>query len=100
MTKIDDMKLQNSGRSASRGPLFEVVNKGSFASLRIRLRKGDVIKAQSDALVSKSEHIGLSSSIDGGIFGGISRMVGGESVFLQTLSGMADDSDVLLVLND
>jgi len=76
---------------------FEVITGGSASSLKIRLRPGAAVKAESDALVSKTQSVELSASMDsgggsglgdllGGVLGGAARsMLTGESFFLQTL---------------
>eukprot|EP00930_Biecheleria_cincta_P046966 TRINITY_DN32489_c0_g1_i1.p1 TRINITY_DN32489_c0_g1~~TRINITY_DN32489_c0_g1_i1.p1 ORF type:complete len:327 (-),score=62.77 TRINITY_DN32489_c0_g1_i1:37-969(-) len=76
---------------------FEVITGGSASSLKIRLRSGAAVKAESDALVSKTQSVELSASMDsgnggglgdllGGVLGGAARsMLTGESFFLQTL---------------
>eukprot|EP00192_Tetraselmis_astigmatica_P020601 CAMPEP_0117659412 /NCGR_PEP_ID=MMETSP0804-20121206/6419_1 /TAXON_ID=1074897 /ORGANISM="Tetraselmis astigmatica, Strain CCMP880" /LENGTH=290 /DNA_ID=CAMNT_0005466069 /DNA_START=235 /DNA_END=1107 /DNA_ORIENTATION=- len=61
------------------------------------MKKGQVVKAESDAVITMSNHVQLGSRVDGGIISGIMRgMLSGESFFLQTLSSKEDDSDVLL----
>eukprot|EP00239_Pterosperma_sp_CCMP1384_P004989 CAMPEP_0197846274 /NCGR_PEP_ID=MMETSP1438-20131217/3040_1 /TAXON_ID=1461541 /ORGANISM="Pterosperma sp., Strain CCMP1384" /LENGTH=290 /DNA_ID=CAMNT_0043457855 /DNA_START=9 /DNA_END=881 /DNA_ORIENTATION=- len=73
-----------------------------MASLKVSLKKGEKIKAESDALVVKSEHIEVGSNMDGGILGGLARnFLTGESFFFQTLTAtQGDDNNALLAPND
>jgi len=86
---------------------FEVLRGGSASSLRIRLRQGDVIKAESDALVSKTSTSEIGAGMDSG-GGGLGGLVGGllggaawsvltgESFFLQTLRCSGSAGEVLV----
>mmetsp|Transcript_66368 Transcript_66368/g.171617 ORF Transcript_66368/g.171617 Transcript_66368/m.171617 type:complete len:314 (-) Transcript_66368:45-986(-) len=86
---------------------FEVLRGGSASSLRIRFRPGDVIKAESDALVSKTSTIEIGAGMDsgggglgglvGGLLGGAARsMLTGESFFLQTFCCTGSAGEVLV----
>mmetsp|Transcript_18164 Transcript_18164/g.29486 ORF Transcript_18164/g.29486 Transcript_18164/m.29486 type:complete len:292 (-) Transcript_18164:2491-3366(-) len=84
--------------STSKGPRFQVLNPGCGAGLLVRFKKGETIQAESDALVTMSQHVRLASKMEGGIFSSLMRMLlVNESFFLQTLTATAgDDNDVLL----
>ena len=48
------------------------------------MKKGQVIKAETDSVVSMSEHVSLGSTVDGGVFSGLARsMLSGETFFMQ-----------------
>lgn len=65
---------------------FEVIRGGSASAVRIYLQRGDTIKAESDALVSKSDSVEIDASMDGGVFGGLARsFLTDESFFFQVL---------------
>lgn len=65
---------------------FEVLRGGSASAVRIFLQRGDTVKAESDALVSKSDTVELDASMDGGLFGGLARSyLTDESFFFQVL---------------
>ena len=98
MSSVHSWGAPRPNRSARMGPQFEVLNPGSFSSLRVTLKKGESLRAESNALVSRSEHVELRSTMEGGLFGGLARsFLSGESMFMQTLHAMrGDDNDVLL----
>lgn len=82
-------------------PVFEVVRGGSASALRVRLQHGEEIKAESDALVSKSSGVALAAGTDGGFLGGLARsFLTGESFFLQTLRCEAADGEALVAPED
>ena len=84
-------------RRQARGPRFEVLFKGRCAALRVSMKKGERIKAESDALVSKSDNVALAGKLEGGLLKGLARMcLAGETLFFQTLTATGDDADVLL----
>eukprot|EP00929_Paragymnodinium_shiwhaense_P086951 TRINITY_DN47303_c0_g1_i1.p1 TRINITY_DN47303_c0_g1~~TRINITY_DN47303_c0_g1_i1.p1 ORF type:complete len:313 (-),score=44.87 TRINITY_DN47303_c0_g1_i1:228-1166(-) len=67
-------------------PHFSVISGGSSSALRILFRDGDMVKAESDALVSKTDSVALEASTDGGIFKGLMRSTFmKESFFFQVL---------------
>jgi uncharacterized protein (AIM24 family) len=67
----------------------------------VTLRKGEQLKAESDALITKSEGISIDSRLDGGFGKALARSCcTGESMFFQVLSAdqkhSSDDENVLL----
>lgn len=65
---------------------FEVLRGGSASAVRIYFQPGDTVKAESDALVSKSDSVEIDASMDGGIIGGLARsFLTDESFFFQIL---------------
>jgi uncharacterized protein (TIGR00266 family) len=88
----------SSGRVARGGVHFRVLGGGGpGASLQVTLSKGQRVKAESDALVSKSAHVQLGAAMDGGFWGALVRSaLVQESMFLQTLTAARDDQDALL----
>lgn len=80
---------------------FEVVGSNGFAGLRVHLKKGEQFKAESDALVSKSEHVTTTATMDGGCTRACCRMLClGESLYLQVHRAegrfCTDDEEVLV----
>mmetsp|Transcript_19116 Transcript_19116/g.35376 ORF Transcript_19116/g.35376 Transcript_19116/m.35376 type:complete len:292 (-) Transcript_19116:275-1150(-) len=70
---------------------------GVGAALLVYLEKGSKIRAESDALVSKSKHVEVGSELDGGLWEALWRAtVARESFFLQTIKGKRDGQDALL----
>lgn len=61
----------------------EIRSRPSFANVVVRLREGDSIVAESDAMASMSSSISLRTRWNGGFFGAIlRRLFGGESLFV------------------
>ena len=59
----------------------------SYSLLTIELDPGESIKAETGAMVAQAG-VGMKTGLGGGgLFGGIRRMVGGESFFLNTFTG-------------
>eukprot|EP00927_Polykrikos_kofoidii_P058312 TRINITY_DN52762_c0_g1_i1.p1 TRINITY_DN52762_c0_g1~~TRINITY_DN52762_c0_g1_i1.p1 ORF type:complete len:290 (+),score=53.01 TRINITY_DN52762_c0_g1_i1:64-933(+) len=87
-------------------PQFDVIRGGSASAVRLRLRRGETVKAESDALISKSDGVHLGASTDGqsflgGLFKGAARsMLTGESFILQTLRCDADEGEALLAASE
>jgi len=84
-------------------PEFQVVRGGSASALKLLLRRGEQVKAESDALVSKTNGVQLAAGTDGGgsfisgLLGGAARsMLTGESFFLQTLTCESDSGEAIV----
>ncbi|WP_295456782.1 TIGR00266 family protein [uncultured Thiodictyon sp.] len=73
-------------RSAAAGLDYAILYRGAFALARVDLPQGQQIKAQSDAMVAMSPTLAVDSTTQGGLLSGLSRLVSGESFFLQTLT--------------
>ena len=69
----------------------EVLYRPSYSLLKIKLRQGESVSAESGAMVSMSSCIEIKTAAKGGLFGALKRSVlGGESFFVNTF--MANDS--------
>lgn len=68
------------------GLSYEILYRGAYALARVDLPAGRQLRAQSDAMVAMSPTVEVAGKMEGGILGGLGRMVSGESLFLQTLS--------------
>lgn len=75
---------------------YKILYPGAFPLVEISLQKGDTIKAESGAMVAMSSSIDVDGKLDGGLLGGLARMVAGESFFLQTLTANRGPGEVLL----
>jgi uncharacterized protein (TIGR00266 family) len=64
---------------------FRVLYRGAFALLEVHLRHGQTVKAQSDAMVAMDATVDVEGKVEGGLLGGLGRMLSGESFFFQTL---------------
>ncbi|MFD0590095.1 TIGR00266 family protein [Paenibacillus sp. GCM10027627] len=65
---------------------YEILSRGSFAMLNLKLSAGERVKAESGAMVSMSPSLELRGTTDGGIMRGLGRMLSGESFFFQEVS--------------
>lgn len=74
----------------------KILYQGAFPLVQINLENGETIKAESDAMVAMSSAIDVEGKMDGGLLGGLARMVAGESFFLQTLTARRGNGEVLL----
>lgn len=75
---------------------YNILYPGAFPLVQIFLQEGETIKAESDAMVAMSSSMDVEGRLDGGLLGGLARMVAGESFFLQTLTARRGPGDVLL----
>lgn len=74
----------------------KIFDQGAFASLEVELAKGESIKAESGAMVSMDANIELTGNAEGGILGGLGRMLAGEKFFLQTITAKDKTGKVML----
>lgn len=75
---------------------YEILYPGAFPLLKVQLNQGETLKAESDAMVSMATTIDVEGKLEGGLFGGISRMLAGEKFFFQTLHARRGSGEVLL----
>ena len=75
---------------------YEILYPGAFPLLKVKLSSGETLKAESDAMVSMSTTIDVEGKMDGGLLGGIGRMLAGEKFFFQTLTARRGAGEVLL----
>ncbi|MBH5318895.1 TIGR00266 family protein [Paenibacillus sp. GSMTC-2017] len=75
---------------------YEVLNKGAFAMLSLKLSQGDRIKAESGAMVSMSPSLDLKGTTEGGIMKGLGRLLSGESFFFQEVNASMGDGELVL----
>lgn len=74
----------------------EIRNKPSFANVLVKLKPGDTIIAESDAMASMSSTIEMSTKWNGGFFGAwMRRIFGSESLFVNHFSTPSDGELVL-----
>lgn len=76
---------------------YDILYPGSYAMARVKLKHGQTIKAESDAMVAMSPTIDVQGKMEGGVLGALGRkLLTGESAFLQTLTANRGDGEVLL----
>jgi uncharacterized protein (TIGR00266 family) len=80
------------------GISYEILyGNGAFSMLRVRLRRGQSIKAQSDAMVTMDTTMDVEGRLEGGILGGLGRyLLSNENFFFQTISANRGDGETLL----
>ena len=86
-------KQQNNSRTTID---YDLLYPGVFSMLKIRLKAGESIKAESDAMVAMSNTIDVEGRLEGGLFGGIGRLFTSESFFFQQLVARRGAGHVLL----
>lgn len=74
----------------------EIINKGIFSALKVELESGEILKAESGAMVSMDNHVEISGKSEGGLLGGLGRMLAGETFFLQKLTTSSKNAEVIL----
>lgn len=75
---------------------YEILHQGAFPILKVNLDQGENIKAESGAMVTMSPGIRLEGKIEGGLMGGIGRMLAGEKFFFQTMVAQNGPGEVML----
>ncbi|MDR2523786.1 MAG: TIGR00266 family protein [Synergistaceae bacterium] len=69
---------------------------GAFSMLKIQLRRGMSIKAQSDAMVTMDTTLKVEGKLEGGVLGGLGRLLSRENFFFQTIRAVDGDGETLL----
>lgn len=76
---------------------YKILYPEAFPIIECQLRRGERIKAESDAMVAMSATVDVEGKMEGGILKGIMRKVlAGESFFFQELAANRGDGKVLL----
>ncbi|MHB8126812.1 MAG: TIGR00266 family protein [Desulfitobacteriaceae bacterium] len=75
---------------------YKILYQDAFPLLQVQLQRGEMIKAEYDAMVSMSPDFDIEGNMEGGVLGGISRMLAGEKFFLQTITASRGGGEVLL----
>ncbi len=68
----------------------EIRNQPDYASLHVWLDDGESIVTESGAMMGMDPALKMETNMKGGLFGGLKRMVGGESVFLNTYTSTGE----------
>jgi uncharacterized protein (TIGR00266 family) len=75
---------------------YEILYPGAFPLVKVQLRQGEFLKAESDAMVSMSTSMDVEGKMEGGLLGGIGRMLAGEKFFFQTLTAKRGPGEITL----
>ncbi len=74
----------------------EFLYKGAFTMLRVELAAQEMLKAEAGAMVAMSDTIDVEGKMEGGVMGGLGRMLTGEKFFFQKLVANRGAGEVLL----
>jgi uncharacterized protein (TIGR00266 family) len=69
---------------------FEIRNRPDYASLHVVLNQGEQFYTESGAMMGMSAALKMETAARGGLMGAAKRMLGGESVFMNTYTATAD----------
>jgi len=76
---------------------YEILYPEAFPIVKIRLERGEKIKAESDAMVAMSATVDVEGKMEGGILSGLARkFLSGESLFFQELAANRGAGEVLI----
>lgn len=81
---------------AAGNAVYEFVHPGAFPMLKYRLGAGQRLKAESGAMVAMSSTVSVEGKLEGGLMGGLGRMLSGEKFFFQTLHAQHGPGEVYL----
>ena len=76
---------------------YEILYPEAFPVVRFYLKRGEKIKAESDAMIAMSSTVDVEGKMEGGILSGLARkFLSGESMFFQELAANRGDGKVLI----
>lgn len=75
---------------------YKILYQDAFPLLEVQLQKGEMVKAESGAMVSMASTVDVEGKAEGGIMQGLGRMLAGEKFFFQTLVANRGSGEVLL----
>ena len=61
---------------------YDIQHAPAYASLRVQLQAGQTVMVESGAMAAMDPWIKMKSKMKGGLMKGLTRLVGGESLFL------------------
>lgn len=93
---ITDAPPPAPGPGAGGTGVYELLHPGAFPMLKYRLGAGQRLKAESGAMVAMSATVSVEGKLEGGVMGGLGRMLSGEKFFFQTLHAQHGPGEVYL----
>lgn len=76
---------------------YQIMHPGTNAVISARLEAGESVKAESGAMVAKSQHLEIRGHLWGGFFGAFKRSaLGGETFFFQEIKAVDRTGDVII----
>ncbi len=76
-------------------PVIDIAYRPAHSLARVGLAHGESIVAESGAMVGMSTNVQMQTQAQGGVFGGLKRMFGGESFFRNTFTAQGGPGEVL-----
>ncbi|MDR1604057.1 MAG: TIGR00266 family protein [Gracilibacteraceae bacterium] len=74
---------------------YEILYQDAFPVVKYRLRQGEKLKAEADAMIAMSATIDVTGGAEGGVLRGLTRMLAGEKFFFQYLTASRGPGEVL-----
>ena len=74
---------------------YEILYDGAFPIVKYKLDANERLKAESDAMIAMSPTIDVEGKMEGGLLGGLGRMMARESFFFQYLTAKRGPGEVL-----
>ncbi len=75
---------------------IEIKHRPSYSLAVVQLAAGEEVKVEPGAMVSYSEGVTVETKAEGGLFGGLKRMVAGESFFQNTYKAPSQGGELTL----
>ena len=76
---------------------YEILYPEAFPVVKIKLQRGEKLKAESDAMIAMSATVDVEGKMEGGILSGLARkFLSGESFFFQELVANRGDGEILI----
>lgn len=74
---------------------YEILYQDAFPIVKYKLKQGETLKAESDAMIAMSNTIDITGGVEGGFLKGFTRMLAGEKFFFQYITASRGDGEVL-----
>jgi uncharacterized protein (TIGR00266 family) len=75
---------------------YEILYPDAFPIIKYRLRPGEKLKAEADAMIAMSANVDVTGGVEGGFLRGLTRMLAGEKFFFQYLTATRGEGEALL----
>lgn len=75
---------------------YEILYQDAFPIIKYRLRPGERLKAESDAMIGMTGNVEITGGVEGGFLRGLTRMLAGEKFFFQYLTATRGEGEVLI----
>lgn len=75
---------------------YEILYQDAFPIIKYRLRSGERLKAESDAMIGMTGNVEITGGVEGGFLRGLTRMLAGEKFFFQYLTATRGEGEVLI----